>query len=517
MGEEVAEASFAPRMTDTPGALPVAGTRVKGSSGDECGAEAEEEQEEEGEQEQEGGGCMEAELECEVCGHDGAGDRMLLCDGCNRGWHTFCLVPALAAVPRGRWLCPLCLAASEESPACCSARLAVSSSKALAAAVETDEDVPLARLKKKYLVRKTDTQASKESESPKASRAGCDGSARLGKQEASAETSVDVGVEEGGVGSVDDTQAQVAGSGRSSQRAASQQAERGIVDMRRMVHGLVRRIHYSAFSCPSKDTWVDYHRTVDRSLTACEVAERLVWAARQLLPGMLRAAWLSRKEQWEARCLACRDKNALRLLKFELEKYAISWEAVEASATQQQLSLSALSAAVKNEGKEKVSTCGQKRSQLKADVPVKRKRSKAEKGGGTKGRLELAAGKGREERYKRGGWGCHASDVVGDGGSGAGAGQEESDILKVSTEHHLHQQHQQHQPWQRKPLGRLAPRQPRPCKRLPSAAARGKRRRGGAGGRQMSGAQSSFEVCVCVCVCMCVRLEVFLHAAILSS
>ena len=46
---------------------------------------------------------------------------------------------------------------------------------------------------------------------------------------------------------------------------------------------------------------------------------------------MLRTAWLSRHEQWETRCLACRDKNALRLLKFELEKFAISWDAVEAS------------------------------------------------------------------------------------------------------------------------------------------------------------------------------------------
>ena len=243
-----------------------------------------------------------------------------------------------------------------------------------------------------------------------ADREGRAGRVRLGKGETNSESAVDVGVDEGNVGSVDDTQAGGAGSARSSQRA-----ERGIVDMRRMVNRLVRRIHYSAFSCPSKETWVDYHRTVDRSSTASEVAERLVWAARQLLPGMLRAAWLSRKEQWEARCLACRDKNALRLLKFELEKYAISWEAVEASTTQ----LAALYTAVKNEGKGKLSNSGQKRSHLRADVPVKDK-SKAEQGSGKKARLDLEGGKGREERYKR--RRCHASDGV--GGSGTGAGQE---------------------------------------------------------------------------------------------
>ena len=44
--------------------------------------------------------------------------------------------------------------------------------------------------------------------------------------------------------------------------------------------------------------WVDYHRSVGRSISAAEVAERLVWAAQQLLPGMLRAAWVSRKHKW---------------------------------------------------------------------------------------------------------------------------------------------------------------------------------------------------------------------------
>jgi len=34
--------------------------------------------------------------------------------------------------------------------------------------------------------------------------------------------------------------------------------------MLQFVNRLVRRIHYTAFTCPSKDTWVAFHRSVDR-------------------------------------------------------------------------------------------------------------------------------------------------------------------------------------------------------------------------------------------------------------
>jgi hypothetical protein len=36
---------------------------------------------------------------------------MLLCDGCNLGFHTFCLTPPLDEVPDGLWLCPTCIIA----------------------------------------------------------------------------------------------------------------------------------------------------------------------------------------------------------------------------------------------------------------------------------------------------------------------------------------------------------------------------------------------------------------------
>ena len=33
---------------------------------------------------------------------------MLLCDSCNRGYHTYCLKPALRSIPAGDWFCPMC-------------------------------------------------------------------------------------------------------------------------------------------------------------------------------------------------------------------------------------------------------------------------------------------------------------------------------------------------------------------------------------------------------------------------
>jgi hypothetical protein len=51
-----------------------------------------------------------ASLACRKCGDPGDEGRMLLCDNCDDGWHTFCLDPPLADVPEGDWLCPKCVA-----------------------------------------------------------------------------------------------------------------------------------------------------------------------------------------------------------------------------------------------------------------------------------------------------------------------------------------------------------------------------------------------------------------------
>ncbi|KAL1020953.1 hypothetical protein UPYG_G00006830 [Umbra pygmaea] len=47
---------------------------------------------------------------CLVCNSGSDEDRLLLCDGCDDSYHTFCLIPPLHDVPKGDWRCPKCLA-----------------------------------------------------------------------------------------------------------------------------------------------------------------------------------------------------------------------------------------------------------------------------------------------------------------------------------------------------------------------------------------------------------------------
>ena len=46
---------------------------------------------------------------CQVCGGSHDEHLLLLCDSCDKGYHTSCLSPPLTAIPEGEWLCPLCL------------------------------------------------------------------------------------------------------------------------------------------------------------------------------------------------------------------------------------------------------------------------------------------------------------------------------------------------------------------------------------------------------------------------
>ncbi|KAF9534118.1 jumonji superfamily protein [Crepidotus variabilis] len=47
---------------------------------------------------------------CEICHKKNRGDEMLLCDGCDCGFHMFCLDPALDSIPKEQWFCYTCLA-----------------------------------------------------------------------------------------------------------------------------------------------------------------------------------------------------------------------------------------------------------------------------------------------------------------------------------------------------------------------------------------------------------------------
>uniref|UniRef100_A0A3Q2X8N4 PHD and ring finger domains 1 n=1 Tax=Haplochromis burtoni TaxID=8153 RepID=A0A3Q2X8N4_HAPBU len=52
---------------------------------------------------------------CEVCGGSDREDRLLLCDGCDAGYHMECLTPPLDSVPVEEWFCPECEANNRSS------------------------------------------------------------------------------------------------------------------------------------------------------------------------------------------------------------------------------------------------------------------------------------------------------------------------------------------------------------------------------------------------------------------
>ncbi|XP_005096696.2 PHD and RING finger domain-containing protein 1 [Aplysia californica] len=52
---------------------------------------------------------------CEVCGQADREDRLLLCDGCDMGYHCECLDPPLAQVPVDEWFCPDCQQARDQA------------------------------------------------------------------------------------------------------------------------------------------------------------------------------------------------------------------------------------------------------------------------------------------------------------------------------------------------------------------------------------------------------------------
>uniref|UniRef100_A0A673M2N1 [histone H3]-trimethyl-L-lysine(4) demethylase n=1 Tax=Sinocyclocheilus rhinocerous TaxID=307959 RepID=A0A673M2N1_9TELE len=47
---------------------------------------------------------------CRMCGRGDEDEKLLLCDGCEDNYHTFCLIPPLSDPPKGNWRCPKCIA-----------------------------------------------------------------------------------------------------------------------------------------------------------------------------------------------------------------------------------------------------------------------------------------------------------------------------------------------------------------------------------------------------------------------
>jgi len=57
-----------------------------------------------------------AKYMCQNCGKGDAEEQMLLCDGCDDSYHTFCLMPPLSEIPQGDWRCPKCVLAEVSKP-----------------------------------------------------------------------------------------------------------------------------------------------------------------------------------------------------------------------------------------------------------------------------------------------------------------------------------------------------------------------------------------------------------------
>ncbi|XP_058808329.1 lysine-specific demethylase 5 isoform X2 [Phymastichus coffea] len=53
---------------------------------------------------------------CHNCGKGDDEENMLLCDGCDDSYHTFCLLPPLTEIPKGDWRCPKCVAEEVSKP-----------------------------------------------------------------------------------------------------------------------------------------------------------------------------------------------------------------------------------------------------------------------------------------------------------------------------------------------------------------------------------------------------------------
>ncbi|CAG0879037.1 unnamed protein product [Darwinula stevensoni] len=57
-----------------------------------------------------------AKYVCFTCLRGDDEEQMLLCDGCDDSYHTFCLVPPLHEIPPGDWRCPKCVAREVSKP-----------------------------------------------------------------------------------------------------------------------------------------------------------------------------------------------------------------------------------------------------------------------------------------------------------------------------------------------------------------------------------------------------------------
>jgi hypothetical protein len=55
---------------------------------------------------------------CQICNYDDNEDKLLLCDNCDCGYHTYCFKPVLKKIPDGNWYCYVCISKSKSEKLC---------------------------------------------------------------------------------------------------------------------------------------------------------------------------------------------------------------------------------------------------------------------------------------------------------------------------------------------------------------------------------------------------------------
>ncbi|XP_045483228.1 bromodomain adjacent to zinc finger domain protein 2B isoform X2 [Harmonia axyridis] len=68
---------------------------------------------------------------CQFCHSGDNEDKLLLCDGCDRGYHTYCFKPMMENIPEGDWYCHECMnkATGERNCIVCGKKQAISGTK----------------------------------------------------------------------------------------------------------------------------------------------------------------------------------------------------------------------------------------------------------------------------------------------------------------------------------------------------------------------------------------------------